>query len=135
MGTNYYLHSQVQPPCPCCQRPYEDEPLHIGKSSAGWCFSLHVIPDMGLNTLEDWQRRWVDLDVMIRDECGDPIEPGRMTEIVCDRTGSRSVNHPAWYAQNSAVPGPKGLARHAVDGVHCIGHGAGTWDLIAGEFS
>lgn len=38
MGTNYYLHSQD--PCEHCGRSYPE--LHIGKSSAGWVFALHV---------------------------------------------------------------------------------------------
>ena len=44
MGTNYYLHKK--PPCEACG--HEPAPLHIGKSSGGWCFSLHVIPEIAL---------------------------------------------------------------------------------------
>lgn len=51
MGTNYY--AEYQPPCPTCGR--QDPPLHIGKSSAGWCFSLHVIPELGLNDWPEWE--------------------------------------------------------------------------------
>ena len=41
---------------------------------------------------------------------------------------------------NSAVPGPGGLWRRAIDKEdrpfqHCIGHGDGTWDLCVGDFS
>lgn len=50
MGTNYYLHTK--PDCECCGRGFE--PLHIGKSSGGWCFSLHVMPEDNINTLDDW---------------------------------------------------------------------------------
>jgi len=50
MGMNYYV--EEKPACECCGCKYEQ--IHIGKSSAGWCFSLHVIPEMGLNNLEDW---------------------------------------------------------------------------------
>ena len=38
MGTNYYW--QESEPCAACGRGYEQ--VHVGKSSAGWCFSLHV---------------------------------------------------------------------------------------------
>jgi len=48
MGTNYYLVKNERPPCPCCERTYVQERLHIGKSSGGWCFALHVIPEMGM---------------------------------------------------------------------------------------
>ena len=36
---------------------------------------------------------------------------------------------------NYAEPGPNGLVRAKINGVHCIGHGEGTWDYITGEFS
>ena len=48
MGTNYYLRKNI---CKCCDR-YDE--LHIGKSSAGWNFSLRVHSDEGLSTLDDW---------------------------------------------------------------------------------
>ncbi len=54
MGTNYYLHEK--PDCECCGRPFEA--LHIGKSSSGWCFSLHVMPEDMINTLDDWRSKW-----------------------------------------------------------------------------
>ena len=52
MGTNYYLTED----CECCGRAFPD--LHIGKSSGGWCFSLHVIPSEGLNSLDEWESRF-----------------------------------------------------------------------------
>lgn len=82
MGTNYYL--EPKPPCQCCGRPFEQ--LHIGKSSAGWCFALHVIPERGIKDLDDWVRIWSQPEARIVDE-------------------------------------------------YCIGHGAGTLDLLVGEFS
>jgi len=54
MGTNYYLYPAS--PCKACGRSYEAK--HIGKSSAGWCFLLHVIPEEGINDLEDWKKLW-----------------------------------------------------------------------------
>jgi hypothetical protein len=46
MGTNYYVAYDY---CRHCGR--FDEEFHIGKSSAGWCFSLRVYEDKGLT---DW---------------------------------------------------------------------------------
>jgi hypothetical protein len=43
MGTNYYLHNQ-QP---------EFEPIHIGKSSGGWYFSLHTYSDIILKKIAE----------------------------------------------------------------------------------
>jgi hypothetical protein len=36
---------------------------------------------------------------------------------------------------NYSERGPNFLLRHRVNGRHCIGHGPGTYDYIAGEFS
>lgn len=62
--------------------------------------------------------------------------------VITERSWVRSQKKPfgyaSWdefYTRNNAVPGPNGLARHRIDMAHCIGHGAGTWDLILGEFS
>lgn len=131
MGTNYYLHRDI---CPHCKR--SGERLHIGKSSAGWCFSLHVDAAEGINSLADWQDLWSRQDSRIVDEYGDELSPDDMLRIIIRREWRRTYEYPAaWYTQNHAEPGPNGLARHRIDQRHCIGHGNGTYDLIVGEFS
>lgn len=133
MGTNYYLYDE--PPCKECGRPYE--PKHIGKSSAGWCFSLHVIPEEGINDLNDWQKLWGQEGVVIEDEYGRIVSVHEMQSEIRARGISDTPSHEGkrWLAENSAENGPNGLVRHRIDGKHCIGHGNGTWDLIIGEFS
>jgi hypothetical protein len=132
MGTNYY--AQGYGPCPICG--HTPAPLHIGKSSAGWCFSLHVIPELGLHDWPDWEDYLAQPRVTITDEYQDTMSLEDLRLVVmarqwpADRTQSAT-----WYAENAAEPGPAGLARARVDGRHCVGHGAGTWDLICGEFS
>ena len=131
MGTNYYL--QEKPPCECCGRPFES--LHIGKSSAGWCFSLHVIPEEGLNSLEDWLFRCSAPGAVIRDEYGEDISVGELQDVIMDRYWPRPPEGGlTWYRQNGAEPGPNNLARHSIDGSRCVGHGPGPWDYITGEF-
>lgn len=129
MGTNYYVENEV--PCPTCGRGYEMK--HIGKSSFGWCFSLHVIPEEGLNSLDDWKAYWEGK--VIKNEYGDEISEEEMLSIITAREGQKTKDDDRWYKENHAVPGPNNLARHVLDGIHCIGHGEGTWDLITGEFS
>jgi hypothetical protein len=114
MGTNYYW--EPKPPCECCGRPFER--VHIGKSSCGWAFALHVADpkcewDDTPKSLEDWQNKWVVGRIL--DEYGTQHAPEDMLSEILDRS------HPC------------GLMHHA-DG-HCIGHGDGTYDLIVGEFS
>jgi len=140
MGTNYYWEPKA--PCRCCERPFDH--FHIGKSSGGWCFGLHVIPpeeakwidglpDAGIVSLDDWKALWTRGQVV--DEYGEQISRHAMLTIITERSwksarpwSERAMN------ENSAVPGPNGLVRHRI-GPHCIGHGDGTWDLLPGEFS
>lgn len=135
MGTNYYITES----CPCCGR--EDEPKHLGKSSAGWCFALHVYPDEGINDLSDWEKLWEGKTII--DEYGDWINTKQMRDIITNREGNdKQEKNPFGYKSwvefhrlNQSELGPNNLIRRQVDSYHCIGHGDGTWDLIVGEFS
>ena len=106
MGTNYYF--APQPPCECCGRPFEA--LHIGKSSVGWAFALHVIPEKNINTLDDWRRLWTAPGVVIRDEYSRNISTDEMEKIITNR-------------KQNCLHG-EGSKR-----------GEGTWDYVQGEFS
>lgn len=115
MGTNYYLHQK--PDCECCGRPFE--PLHIGKSSGGWCFTLHVMPEDSINTLDDWRELWSKPGALIRNEYDERISIEDMEAVITKRS---------WRGGQ--------LMRHELDQYgHCIGHGPGTWDYCTGEFS
>ena len=104
MGTNYYLHEK--PSCDECGRPYDA--LHIGKSSGGWCFSLHVIPDEGLNSLDDWRERWSRPGRHIASEYGDDVPIAEMEDIICNRSWERtdSPRDPEFLRRNEAELGP-----------------------------
>jgi len=131
MGTNYYLH---QEPCPHCK--HQPEPLHIGKSSGGWCFSLHVIPELGLNSLEDWKELCQDqYTYTIKDEYGYIISLQKLLGIITERSQKRVPQDNFDFERNYAEPGPNGLVRSKIDGERCLGHGEGTWDYIIGDFS
>ena len=135
MGTNYYAIKSKKPPCEHCGREYDDPRLHIGKSSGGWCFSLHVIPEEGLNSLDDWKRYLTSGDVTIEDEYGTP----RTFEELMQTITERGRRDPLTWSdemldRNHAIPGPNNLVRHRID-QYCCGHGEGTWDLITGNFS
>lgn len=121
MGTNYYWFNRE--PCECCKRPFQGK--HIGKSSAGWCFSLHVYPDEEIHDLSDWERRFSS--GYIENEYGERVAPDSMLACIRDRRGKLVGERPHNW--------PNGLSRHCVDDRHCIGHGEGTWDLIVGDFS
>lgn len=150
MGTNYYLTKK----CSSCNH---EERLHIGKSSSGWCFSLHVYPFGGdkysefkkingnvitIESLEDWKTWFGKSDWKILNEYGTEISSEEMIEIVTKRSRTERKElsdyyYSSWsdfYEKNQAEPGPNNLLRSRIDNSHCIGHGEGTWDLIIGEF-
>lgn len=134
MGTNYYIEGK--PPCPHCGRGYEDERIHIGKSSAGWVFALHAHPELGINGLNDWKRFWTEKEKKIFDEYGRQITPAEMLDIITNRRRDRGPDmDESFYRENHAEPGPNRLARSKIDGRHTIAHGEGTWDICIGEYS
>lgn len=140
MGTNYYLHENA---CPHCGRG--DEPLHIGKSSAGWVFALHVDQWQEIDSLEDWEARWARPGSVIKDEYGDVVSAEDMRRTITQRKWGKPIGegHPvplgyrSWqdfFASNHAEPGPNNLLRGRIS-AHCTAHGDGTWDIHPGEFS
>ena len=111
MGTNYYMAVNA---CPHCHR--SESELHIGKSSAGWCFSLNTHPDNGIESLDDWRAAWANNG--IRDEYDRSISAEEMERTILNRV---------W---KGAEP-----QRQQVDGRHCIAHGDGSYDIMRGDFS
>lgn len=122
-------------------------PVHIGKSSGGWCFSLHVIPEDGIKDLDDWKLKFREPTSLITDEYDREVPVAEMLKIIEERSwkidrGSpsalpsqcRSWGH--FHDVNYSQFGPNGLLRHRIsEEARCIGHGEGTWDLITGDFS
>lgn len=136
MGTNYYI--EEQPPCEHCGRPYDKK--HIGKSSAGWYFSLRIYPNEGINNLEDWIKYWNDKQ--ITDEYGASITQDDMMKIITERRCDERWNEAPWnysswaefHALNESEQGDNGLLRHHLNDF-CVGHGEGTYDYFKREFS
>lgn len=135
MSTNYYI--EAEPPCPHCGRAYER--MHIGLSSVGWCFQLHIDPANGIKDLDDWKRLWKGKKIV--DEYGRSITEEEMLDEITNRLclprGERPLTlGKTWdefHHLNNSMFGPNNLLRSQISDT-CIGHGAGTWDLIVGEF-
>ena len=124
MGTNYYAIKTHPIEETAFQKPVTQ---HIGKSSAGWCFSLCVNT---FKSLEEWIIIFNDPSITIIDEYGANIDPSTMVQIITERSWQK---RPDWWESKSML-GPNNLLRHQIDNSHCIGHGEGTFDLIIGEF-
>lgn len=140
MGTNYYFY----------KKRAREHSYHIGKSSAGWCFSLHVYPEHGINTLADWKLKFALPNYVIKDEYGKKISAQEMISIITVRSGTFDKSGPfpsdniffnncsGWgdyLRRNNAVLGPNKLMRHKIAEGICVGHGEGTWDYLIGDFS
>lgn len=135
MGTNYYYYRHDQP-----EGTSQADALHIGKSSGGWCFALHVIPEQRINTLMDWKRLFMVQGSRIEDEYGSEVTVDQMLAVITKRQGHADVKSRWTYDvldRNYAVHGPNNLVRCEVSvrAPHCVGHGPGTYDYFTGEFN
>lgn len=134
MGTNYYLHKNV---CQCCGR--SEETLHIGKSSAGWHFSLHIMPEENIASLADWKKLWSISENIIKNEYGIVIGPDEMVDTITKRSWKNNLDNlphgyksrEEFHRQNYSEPGLNGLLAHRYRATRTDG----TYDLIEGEFS
>lgn len=148
MGTNYYLRDLIQEVEDVLDdnQDYTQGLFHIGKSSSGWCFALHLIPEKGINNLDGWKKLFDSPGTIIRDEYGKVLSKEEMLSIITERSwpnrekSKLQSTYKDWndfHYRNHSERGPRGLLRHKLDPQkeHCIGHGEGTWDLIIGEFS
>jgi len=88
MGTNYYLKKKNH--LTDAADRY-DTGLHIGKSSYGWAFSLHVVPGIA-ESLADWKDLWSCRHFVIVDEYGERVSKEEMLSIVTER-GKLSPEH------------------------------------------
>lgn len=150
MGTNYYLYENDNI-CKHCGRYDEDTVLHIGKSSYGWCFSLHVIPESNINSLDDWKKLFEQEDkYIIKNEYDEKISKEKMLEIIEKRVGNKPFDERNWdnmlfnsgkteqyfHDTNLSERGPNNLLRSRIGPeTRCLGHGDGPYDLIEGLFS
>lgn len=130
MGTNYHWH-QKPAPCRTCGHD-EAKVIHIGKSSMSWVFMLHVDSEEGLNTLEDWQDRWLEPGSKILSEYGTLIDIDKMNDIILNRANTEGCWSIKMQTDRGAIPGPDGLYR----GFRNIAPiDDATYDLVDNEFS
>ena len=140
MGTNYYsvLKSELPSLDPTINFYYSKNTYHIGKSSYGWVFSLHVIPDIGIIDLASWFYYLSHPDRSIIDENGNEISFEEMMTIIKERKRELPPQAPLHFYSQSAIMGPNNLIRSKIDGEHVVSwgdNGHGTWDCIVGEFT
>ena len=137
MGTNYYIETDF---CAHCGRGEED--YHIGKSSGGWCFSLHVDHAAGIFNLGDIKEKIMQPGSVIVDEYRRILTVDELLSVLTDRgREERTEDSPHGYSSwdefhrlNGSEMGPNNMLRSKIDGIYCVGHGEGTYDFKVGEF-
>jgi len=113
MGTNYYAITTER--CPNCLHPTgEPSSLHIGKSSLGWVFALHIHPEEGIKTLGDWVDYITYNDARIEDEYGRTLD---LRELLNRIVKQQATWEATLFRQAGAT------------------HGPGPWDMLTGDFS
>lgn len=127
MGTNYYY--RAKPPCDACCRPFEEK--HIGKSSAGWAFTLRVYPGE-IDSLDDWEALFRVPGSEIQDEYDRPISVDEMMDIIQNRKGYANMT-PSLDTRYSFFDKELRLMRVRENPEYCR-HGK-TCDLFHTDFS
>jgi len=118
MGTNYYVSETIDI-CPHCNGKIKSENVfgyHIGKSSGGCDFALHVDADAGIKNLEDMIVFLIDKKII--DEYGRSITLEGLLNVIF-RIALRDRNQPEFGERHE----------------NYVGHGEGPYDYISGEFS
>lgn len=134
MGTNYYLKSDE----PFDGLGFDTTTIHLGKSSSGWHFSLHVYPKQGISNWNNWMVLLlvaIEGDgAFIENEYGEKISFASFYDTVVNRKGRGTEDcTEAFLKSNYTERGYAGLLRHALLKGYCIGHSEGTYDYLIGE--
>lgn len=86
MGTNYYTKEKT-----CSLGSYEPEPIHLGKSSAGWQFTFQYNQGKyykNVDEMKEWTR-----DKIIVDEYGRLVMWSAFWELVDWKQKNEKLNH------------------------------------------
>jgi hypothetical protein len=129
MSTNYYAEDEAT-----CNNPAHTETLHIGKSSGGWKFGFHGIPDHE-PPLTSW-RAWREFlaDRIITDEYGRTLTLDEFRDVVEKRYTPTGAAGPHCRVRPTALTIRNGYGgRWSED--HGDYHDADGFDFYDGEFS
>lgn len=126
MGTNYYVNDD-----PTCNNPAHTEKLHIGKSSMGWKFGFHAIPEHEppLTSWAAWQEFLAGRT--IEDEYGTKFTLDEFRLVVEYRMAPSDHGQPI-CSVNPASIGFRGQATESDERRY---HDSEGYDFFDGEFS
>lgn len=84
INNGYIWHNQFYNTLEDLAKDYYEE-IHVGKSSAGWVFLLHIHPDKNIYSLEDYCNIWYDPNIALYNEYDELISPKQLEHTICDR--------------------------------------------------
>ena len=98
--------------------------LHIGKSSAGWHFSLCIYPAIGINSLDDWKKVWASKGCKLFTEYGDEITPEEALKYIVDRKSWSNKTEAEMLEANNEMAKEYGIGRayESYDGYMAANH-------------
>lgn len=85
--------------------------LHIGKSSAGWHFSLCIYPTIDIKGLDDWKKLWASEGCKIFTEYGDEITPEEALGYIVDRKPWSNATEAEVVEANNRMAKEYGIGR------------------------
>lgn len=133
MSTNYYVKTGRKEKVICnlgCEHEI-DEILHLGKSALGWKFALHVIPEKGINELEDWKDVLKNGEIL--SECNEKITFEKIIEIITKpKFTSTSTKSPLYIDSRCSYDYSDDCYYLNEDP---IGKEGGHYCLVSGDFS
>lgn len=86
--------------------------LHIGKSSAGWHFSLCIYPLLGINNLDDWKKIWSSGDCKIYTEEGEEISEEELMSYIVNRQNFSRRDETEELEYNNEMAKKEGTGRY-----------------------
>ena len=85
--------------------------LHIGKSSAGWYFSLCIYPLIGINNLDDWKKIWSSSDCKIYTEYDEEIPEEELMSYIVNRQYPGEIDEDKALKHNNEMAEKEGIGR------------------------
>ena len=85
--------------------------LHIGKSSAGWYFSLCIYPLIGINNLDDWKKIWSSSDCKIYTEYDEEITEEELMSYIVNRQYPSEIDEDKALKYNNEMAEKEGIGR------------------------
>lgn len=90
--------------------------IHIGKSSCGWKFCLHIYPNHNINSFKDWYDILQNDEYIITDEYNEVISINKMINIITKKPRVYKKEDTGKIIDNQYIVSEVGLLQHSYQG-------------------